>query len=190
MKAHAEQNQWCRATLKLVLSVATTLLLLPTGSSAAPDPNFYICLCFGQSNMESGGRTEEMDRTVDERFVVTADFDAPSRGWTKGNWYQAVPPLTAQGTGICLVDYSGRTMVANLPANVRVGVIKRAERRPELAADSRRTETPVMVPTRHALETAANRRTARALCGNSWLVKTERSNILRFETLFQRNNSI
>ena len=74
--------------------------------------------------MESGGRMEEMDRTVDERFVVTADFDAPSRGWTKGNWYQAVPPLTAQGTGICLVDYFGRTMVANLPANVRVGVIK------------------------------------------------------------------
>jgi hypothetical protein len=65
-----------------------------------------------------------MDRTVDERFVVMADLDASSRGWTKGNWYQAVPPLAAQGTGICLVDYFGRTMVANLPANVRVGVIK------------------------------------------------------------------
>src|SRR5579883_1494233 len=108
----------------LALSVATGLLLFATASLAAPDPNFYLFLCFGQSNMESGGRMEEFDRTVDPRFLVMADFDAPNRGWTKANWYQAVPPLTAQGTGICLVDYFGRTMVSNLPPNVRVGVIK------------------------------------------------------------------
>jgi len=32
--------------------------------------------------------------------------------------------LAARGSGICLVDYFGRTMVANLPKNIRVGVIK------------------------------------------------------------------
>ena len=95
-----------------------------TNAAAAPDPNFYIFLCFGQSNMESGGRTDDADRVVDERFQVLADFDNPRRGWTKNHWYHAVPPLTAKGSGICLVDSFGRTMVANLPQNIRVGVIK------------------------------------------------------------------
>jgi hypothetical protein len=74
--------------------------------------------------MESGARMEEMDRTVDKRFQVLADFDNPSRGWKKGNWYDAVPPLTARGRGISLVDYFGRTMVTNLPAKIRVGIVK------------------------------------------------------------------
>ena len=91
---------------------------------ADPDPNFYIYLCFGQSNMESGGRMDEIDKNADKRFQVMADFDSSKRGWTKGQWYDAVPPISARGNGICMVDYFGRTMVANLPPNVRVGVIK------------------------------------------------------------------
>jgi hypothetical protein len=109
---------------KLTVALLAALLSLAVKASAAPDPNFYIFLCLGQSNMESGGRMEEMDRTVDKRFQVLADFDNPNRGWKKGNWYDAVPPLAARGSGICLVDYFGRTMVANLPGNIRVGVIK------------------------------------------------------------------
>jgi hypothetical protein len=89
-----------------------------------PDPNFYIFLCFGQSNMEGGGRIEERDRTVDQRFQVLADFDVPARGWKKGNWYDAVPPLTRRTRGISLVDSFGRTMVGNLPQKIRVGVVK------------------------------------------------------------------
>jgi hypothetical protein len=95
-----------------------------TNASADPDPNFYIYLCFGQSNMESGGKMEETDRTVDKRFRVMADADAPNRGWKKGEWYDAVPPLATKGSGICMIDYFGRTMVANLPEKIRVGVIK------------------------------------------------------------------
>jgi hypothetical protein len=110
--------------IKPVLCLIVAFLSLTTRAFADPDPNFYIYLCFGQSNMESGGRMEEMDRTVDKRFQVMADFDAPNRGWKKGNWYDAVPPLAAKGSGICMVDYFGRTMVANLPQNIRVGVIK------------------------------------------------------------------
>jgi hypothetical protein len=66
----------------------------------------------------------ETDQEVDKRFQVMADFDAPDRGWEKGQWYDAVPPLSAKGRGICMVDYFGRTLVAKLPENVRVGVIK------------------------------------------------------------------
>ena len=105
--------------------VFATFIIFVTGASAAePDPNFYIYLCFGQSNMEGGGRIEERDRIADKRFQVLADFDVPSRGWKKGNWYDAVPPLTRRTRGISLVDSFGRTMVANLPEKIRIGIVK------------------------------------------------------------------
>lgn len=109
---------------KLLLFPLAAFFLFVIQVSADPDPNFHIYLCFGQSNMESGGRMNDADKEVDERFRVMADFDNQTRGWQKDNWYHAVPPLAAKGRGICMVDYFGRTLVAGLPANVRVGVIK------------------------------------------------------------------
>ena len=103
--------------LAMFLTLATTVV-------AAPDKNFYIYLCFGQSNMEGGGKIEEQDRLADKRFQVLADFDVPSRDWKKGQWYDAVPPLTRRTRGISLVDSFGKTMIANLPKNIRIGVIK------------------------------------------------------------------
>jgi len=108
----------------LLLCSLATFHVFATSAMADPDPNFHIYLCFGQSNMESGGRMNGDDKIVDERFRVMADFDAPNREWKKDDWYHAVPPLAAKGRGICMVDYFGRTLVAGLPANVRVGVIK------------------------------------------------------------------
>ena len=104
----------------------TVNLNVPERESQAlhPDPNFYIFLCFGQSNMEGRGAIEDDDLKIDPRFQVLADFDVPSRGWRKGQWYAAIPPLTRRTTGISLVDYFGRTMVANLPPQIRVGVVK------------------------------------------------------------------
>ena len=99
-------------------------LTLATRVVAVPDKNFYIYLCFGQSNMEGGGKIEEQDRLADKRFQVLADFDVPSRDWKKGQWYDAVPPLTRRTRGISLVDSFGKTMIANLPKNIRIGVIK------------------------------------------------------------------
>jgi hypothetical protein len=110
--------------MKMALFLLAVLLTAATQALAKPDPNFHIYLCFGQSNMEGGGRIEEQERTVDPRFQVLADFDNPSRGWKKGQWYDAIPPLTRRTRGISLVDSFGRTMVANLPKNIRVGVVK------------------------------------------------------------------
>ena len=110
--------------IKLVLFFLAALLIITPKTFADPDPNFYIYLCFGQSNMESGGKMDTIDKTVDKRFQVMADFDNTRRGWKKGEWYDAVPPLTAKGSGICMIDYFGREMVANLPEKIRVGVIK------------------------------------------------------------------
>jgi len=109
--------------MKLKLSLLAALLFSVT-SAFSQDTNFWIYLCFGQSNMESGGRMNDQDKTVDKRFQVLADFDNAGRGWQKGHWYDAVPPLTARGRGISIVDYFGRTMVSNLPPNIRIGIVK------------------------------------------------------------------
>jgi hypothetical protein len=93
-------------------------------NTKAPDKNFYIFLCFGQSNMEGFPGVQQQDTTnVDNRFQVLATVDNPSLGRQKGNWYPAVPPLCRPATGLCPVDYFGRTMVAKLPKKVRVGVV-------------------------------------------------------------------
>jgi hypothetical protein len=98
-------------------------LLFFHGNLFAQDPNFYIFLCFGQSNMEGNARAEAQDSSVDNRFQVFEAVDCPALGRSKGNWYPAVPPLTRCKTGLTPADYFGRTMVAALPKNVRVGVI-------------------------------------------------------------------
>ena len=88
------------------------------------DTNFYIYLCFGQSNMEGNARIEAQDTlSVDTRFQVMETLDCPNLNRTKGNWYTAVPPLCRCNTGLTPADYFGRTMVANLSKNIRVGVI-------------------------------------------------------------------
>ncbi len=108
---------------KQVLCFLAAALLFTARASADPDPNFYVFLCFGQSNMDGAGRIEEQDKTVDQRFQVLAALDAPKLDRTKGHWYPAVPPLCRGTGGLGPADYFGRTMVAGLPRNVRVGVV-------------------------------------------------------------------
>src|ERR1051325_1270870 len=98
--------------------------LFSSATVFSKDTNFWVFLCFGQSNMEGYPRTiEDQDKTVDKCFQMMAAVDFPAMARTKGNWYPAVPPLCRPSTGLCPADYFGRTMVANLPENVRVGVI-------------------------------------------------------------------
>jgi len=87
------------------------------------DPNFYIYLCFGQSNMEGAAPIEAQDRTVDSRFQVLQSLDCPNLRRDKDTWYTAVPPLSQCYSGLSPADYFGRTMVEHLPDNIKVGVI-------------------------------------------------------------------
>jgi hypothetical protein len=98
-------------------------LLILTATIFAQDQDFYIYLCFGQSNMEGQGTIEAMDRTVDSNFQVMAALDCSNLGRTKGSWYTAVPPLCQCWSLLCPADYFGRTMILNLPDSIRVGVI-------------------------------------------------------------------
>lgn len=90
---------------------------------SAQDPNFYIFLCFGQSNMEGNAKVEPQDTIVDSRFQVMETVNCPNLKRDKGKWYAAVPPLCRCYTGLTPADYFGRTLLANLPKNVRIGVI-------------------------------------------------------------------
>ncbi|HLP17471.1 MAG TPA: sialate O-acetylesterase [Bacteroidota bacterium] len=99
------------------------MMLFTATTMFAQDENLYIFLCFGQSNMEGQGKIETQDYTVDSRFQVLQAVTCGNLRRTKGVWYTATPPLCRAYTGLCPVDYFGRTMVANLPSNIRVGVV-------------------------------------------------------------------
>ena len=109
--------------MKTVLLMA--LLFLPLSSmTAAVDPNFYIFLCFGQSNMEGAARPEAQDvKSPGPRFLLMPAVDDPQRGRKMGEWCEAVPPLCRPNTGLTPADWFGRTLVASLPENIKIGVI-------------------------------------------------------------------
>ena len=109
-----------------VLKLAMVLLLaVPMWSKAqTPDPNFFIYLCFGQSNMEAGAIPAEKDKDfTDQRFQFMAAVDMPRYERTMGNWYQATPPICRQENNMGPVDFFGRKMIENLPDSIKVGVI-------------------------------------------------------------------
>lgn len=100
-----------------------SLLLFSTRIGKAQDPNFFIFLSFGQSNMEGQGAVESSDRTVDSRFRVFQTVDCSNLTRTKNTWYTAVPPLCRCWTGLSPVDYFGRMLVDSLPSHIKIGVI-------------------------------------------------------------------
>lgn len=106
-----------------LLFLVIVSVLLSNLKIVAQDKNFYVYLCFGQSNMEGAARIEPQDTTVDGRFMVMEALDCPDLERTMGKWYPAVPPLCRCKTGLSPADYFGRTMVEHLPKNIRVGVI-------------------------------------------------------------------
>ena len=129
------------------LTMAALLLALPCGASAQkkaaakktkvstirqaaaekvaqPDPNFYIFLCFGQSNMEGNARPEAIDlESPGSRFLLMPAVDFPDKGRKMGEWCEASAPLCRPNTGLTPADWFGRTMVASTPDNIKIGVI-------------------------------------------------------------------
>ena len=109
--------------LPLHLLIVASVLFSSVGA-VAQNPNRYIFLCFGQSNMEGFPGIEEQDKgPVDERFQMLAAVDFPKQERTKGSWYPAVPPLCRPSAGLSPADYFGRTLVAGLPKNINIGVV-------------------------------------------------------------------
>ncbi|MDO5322194.1 MAG: sialate O-acetylesterase [Bacteroidia bacterium] len=110
--------------IKKITVFFAAALLCVQALAQNPDPNFFIYLCFGQSNMEAGARPAEQDLGFnDPRFQFMAAVDMPSMNRTKGNWYTAVPPICREGNNMGPVDFFGRKMIEKLPAEYKVGVI-------------------------------------------------------------------
>ena len=109
--------------MKKVLLMFAMLTAWLSGAKAEVDPNFYVYLCFGQSNMEGNAQWQSIDNQVDERFqmLATCNFTSPKR--TLGHWYPAECPIVSPVGKLGPTDYFGRTMVANLPEDHKVGVI-------------------------------------------------------------------
>ena len=95
-----------------------------TLSTMAQDPNFYIFLCFGQSNMEGNARPEAQDiASPGPRFLLMPAVDFPEKGRKMGEWCEASAPLCRPNTGLTPADWFGRTLVNSLPENIKIGVI-------------------------------------------------------------------
>jgi hypothetical protein len=113
-----------RNTVAGVVLVVVALLTIK-GFSQDPDPNFFIFLAFGQSNMEGYPGVEAADKTgVNPRFQLLPAVDWSDGSRKKGTWTTAIPPLCRDGgPGLCPCDYFGRTMVDSLPEGIKVGII-------------------------------------------------------------------
>ncbi len=110
--------------MKTKLSLLFTVAVLFLGmNSFAQNKKFYVYLCIGQSNMEGHAKFEPQDTIVNKRFQVLEAVDCDNLKRKKGQWYTAVPPLSRCTTGLTPADYFGREMIANLPEDVKVGVI-------------------------------------------------------------------
>lgn len=106
-----------------LLSVCGLLLYSSSMLFGAPDSNFYIFLCLGQSNMEGNARFEAQDTITHARFLMMLTVDYPAMGRMKGEWYPARAPLCRPSTGLTPADYFGRTLIERLPEKIRIGVV-------------------------------------------------------------------
>ena len=110
------------------LILSAIMLLGASNIYATVDPNFYIFLCFGQSNMEGAAKPEAQDlASPGPRFLWMPAVDYPATetlpARKMGEWHEAIPPLCRPNTGLTPADWFGRTLVASLPENIKIGVI-------------------------------------------------------------------
>jgi hypothetical protein len=90
------------------------------------DPNFFIFLTFGQSNMEGVPQPQAQDREENARVKVLEYDNCANLGRVYNQWYTAAPPLHACNNGVGPGDYFGKTLAAALPANVTIGIVPNA----------------------------------------------------------------
>lgn len=117
---------------KLLISVVLILTgqnILPGGIMAQePDPNFFIFLGIGQSNMQGKAPISTADSKTTKDFtrsdwarykkLVIVDDDASK----VGTWVKAEPPIVRPETGLGVTDYFGRYLVKGLDERYKIGV--------------------------------------------------------------------
>lgn len=109
-------------SIKIFILTVAGVFFLNTGAYAQ-DQDFYIFICFGQSNMQGAAPIESQDMIINNRFKLLQAQDCPNLNRKKAEWSPAVPPTCQCNSGLSPADYFGRTLVANLPDNITVGII-------------------------------------------------------------------
>lgn len=111
-----------RLLMVLFLAFSSTVFCKMTTVMAAPDPNFWVYLCFGQSNMAGQAEISAVDYGgVSNRFKVMYTVASPDH--KRWGWSTATPPLCRPSNGLCPADYFGRYMTKYLPDSISIGVI-------------------------------------------------------------------
>ena len=110
-------------------AIITFLLMMGTIQTQAQESsehqlsqNFWIFLCFGQSNMAGQAPIEQQDLTVSDRYLSMATTDGTD-GRKLGTWRKAIPPLCRADAHLGPVDWFGRTLLDGVPENVRIGIV-------------------------------------------------------------------
>jgi hypothetical protein len=94
-------------------------------SANAADPNFFVFLLFGHSNMEGVPQPEAEDRVENPRVKVMAYDNCPGLGRVYNEWYTASPPLHSCGLGVGPGDYFGKTLAEAFP-DATIGLVPNA----------------------------------------------------------------
>ena len=122
-----------RLFFKVVLSVMIMLTAqgMVSGGAMAqqPDPNFFIFLGIGQSNMQGKAPIRTEDTISDANFtdddwarykkMIIVDSDRSK----VGTWTTAKPPIVRPDTQIGVTDYFGRYLVKGLDERYKIGVV-------------------------------------------------------------------
>jgi hypothetical protein len=121
----------------ITILTAVTLTVCTSSSSNNDEsgPILHVYLCFGQSNMGgqawnangtanyNGRVPDEYKQNIPGNFKVMASANTNPSGRTKGQWYDAVPPLCRATNGLSPADYFGRYLAERVKDQVTIGVI-------------------------------------------------------------------
>ncbi len=117
-----QKESLAKQTKKMKQTLITFLMMMGVLQSNAQDQNFWIFLCFGQSNMAGQAPIEQQDLAVSDRYLSIATTDGGD-GRQLGTWRKAVPPLCRADAHLGPADWFGRTLLEVVPNDVRIGIV-------------------------------------------------------------------
>ena len=118
-----------KVLLSAILMLAGQSMVSDRVMAQEPDPNFFIFLGIGQSNMQGKAPIQAQDTRSDANFT-----DADWARYKKmiivnsdqskvGTWATAKPPIVRPDTQLGVTDYFGRTLVKGLDERYKIGVV-------------------------------------------------------------------
>lgn len=98
-------------------------------SAQEPDPDFFVFLGIGQSNMQGKAPIEYSDKYSTNDFTdanwarYKKMIIVDSNSSKIGTWATAKPPIVRPDTQLGVTDYFGRTLVKGLDERYKIGVV-------------------------------------------------------------------